>query len=82
MGDAEMKYTLEFDMDRGDEHAYKCAVHGRAYREVLTDLEEKLRNLIKFASSDVSLETLKSWDNLRTDIRHGLLERNAPLEIE
>ena len=72
-----MKAILEFDLeDPDDKRNHWLAINGHKAFHVLQELDNELRNTLKYRDSEYLDETLQYMEALRSVIRTNMSEEN------
>lgn len=62
-----MKVSMEFNLPE-DEYDYECAINGKAYRDTLHQLYERLRNEMKYKEIENSEHYMEMfWEVLNNN---------------
>ena len=76
-----MKATLVYNLnDEGDLYQYKCAIKGQDLYFVITDLDNELRNIIKYGDGQYTEEQQKMAEFIRNRLHDFRSEREAYIE--
>lgn len=74
-----MKGILEFDL-RDDQKEFETAINADRYKSLIWDLDQYLRQQIKYNADNLSNDTITAFELIRNKIREELIENNISIE--
>ncbi len=74
-----MKGILEFDL-RDDQKEFETAINADKYKSLIWDLDQYLRQQIKYSADNLSNDTINAFELIRDKIREELIENNISIE--
>ena len=74
-----MKAILKFNLPEED-HEFQMATQGSNFHSVLWDMDQYLRAKIKYASDDMSDDTLKAFEKSRSQLHELMGDYNVSFD--
>lgn len=74
-----MKAILEFNLP-DDESTFKMMNQAKDMHNILWELDQYLRSLIKYAPDGTSSDTLDAYQNVRNSLRELMSENNVTFD--
>ena len=74
-----MKGILEFDL-RDDQKEFETAINADKYKSVIWDLDQYLRQQIKYNADNLSNDTITAFELIRDKIREQLNDYSISIE--
>ena len=74
-----MKGILEFDL-RDDQKEFETAVNADRYKSLIWDLDQYLRQQIKYNADNLSNDTITAFQIMRDKISQELIDNNRSIE--
>jgi hypothetical protein len=73
---------LKFNLTPSDEFDFYCATHGYDYFLLITELDNELRDRIKYQSEKYSSKELKAYQEIRDWIVDYCIENSLKSEMD
>ena len=74
-----MKAILEFNLP-DDDHEFEMATKGAHFHSVLWEMDQYLRGKIKYAPDDMSDDTLKTFEESRSQLHEIMSSYNVSFD--
>jgi hypothetical protein len=74
-----MKGILEFDL-RDDQKEFETAINADRYKSLIWELDQYLRQQIKYNADNLSNDTITAFELIRNKIREELIDNNISIE--